>query len=295
MDANSMRSAFNQGFEASRLGNMTFNDREVEFFLNKAQLELIKERYAKWKNPPQIGFADHSIRNSELAGLLTSTKSITRNKFIVGNEDNGALYSPDLDRGGDTQEEDRFGVFVGFPDEMLYPILERVNTEKDGITKRNVEVKEISLLAYNQYIYNSFEKPYDNLVWSMDWGTYTPSYLGNNSSTYTNSTKTYTTSSTNHNMTGLNYLGATIYIDSNRSRYLIPGKGWKITDYMVQYIKLPSDIHIDIVTPSLQKSCELADFLHQEIVDKAVKIAAASIVPVEGKYQINTIESDKDA
>jgi hypothetical protein len=293
MDANSMGQAFNQKFEAARLGNMTFNDREIEFFINSAQLELVKERYAKWKNTPQIGFGQHPIRNSELAGLITATSSVSRDKFILGTKDNGALRGPDLDKGGITQEEDKWGIFVGLPNEMIYPILERVNTTKGSITKEGIEVKEVSLPEYAKDIYNSFAKPSDNLVWSLDWGTYTPSAF--NTGTYSNSSKDVTTGGPlSYNMKGLNYLGLSIDINTNRSKYLIPGKGWKIMQYVVHYIKLPKDIHIDTVTPSLQENCELAEFLHQEIIDKAVKLAAASIAPNESKYQVNTIESKSD-
>jgi hypothetical protein len=298
MDANSMRNAFNQTFEASRMGNMTFNDREVEFFLNKAQLELIKERYTRWKNTPKIGYGEHPVRNSELAGLLTATQTIGREYLLLGNANNGALQGPDLDAGGTTQDEDRFGVFIGLPDEVLYPIMERCNTIKDITQKRNIEVREITLEQYARLIYNSYEKPYENLIWSMDWGTFTTSYINDVTAplevVYTESSKSYTWQGTGNNMAGTNYLGQVVNVNTNRSRYLIPGKGWKITGYMVNYIKLPTNIHIDIVTPSLQRNCVLAEFLHQEIVDKAVVLAAASITPVEGKYQVTTIESAKD-
>lgn len=300
MDANTMGQAFNQTYEASRLGNTTFNDREIEFFLNKAIVEFIKERYAKWKNTPQIGYGQHPVRNADLAGLITATQSITRDKFILGTKDNGALRGPDLDKAD--QDEDKFGIFVGLPDEMLYLILERCNTIKGSVVKEGIEVKEVTLPEYSKDIFNSFAKPADNLVWSIDWGTFTTSTL--TSGLYNNSKKEYTSEGTGFNMQGYNYLNppssstfnplVTIELNTNRSKYLLPGKGWKITDYIVHYIKLPREIHIDTVTPSLQINCELAEFLHQEIVDKAVKLAAASITPTEGKYQVGTIESKSD-
>ena len=78
MDANAM---FNKGIlllEGGKMYNRTPNVREFQDCLNLAQLELIKERYAKWKNRPQLGYGDSSIRNAELAGLVTATKRITR-------------------------------------------------------------------------------------------------------------------------------------------------------------------------------------------------------------------------
>jgi hypothetical protein len=292
MEANQMRARFNLLKEASRLANRTFNDREIEDFLNKAQEEFTKERYAAWKNRPQIGYGQHPVRNSELSGLVTATEAVPRTEFIVGTEDNGALQGPDLDKGGTTQEEDRFGIFVGLPNELLYPIIETCETTKDSITKRNTPVKEVNLQGYVDGIYDPYANPYDNLVWSMDWGAYTTSVPNNG--VYDNSQKEYSSEGTGYNMQGLNHLGATVEINTNRARYLIPGKGWKISKYTVHYIKLPREIRIDVQTPSAQVHCELPSFVHDEIVAKAVKIASAAVIPDPNQYQVNQIESKED-
>ena len=291
MEANQMRARFNLLKEASRLANRTFNDREIEDFLNKAQQEFTKERYAAWKNRPQIGYGQHPVRNSELAGLVTATQAIPRTNFILGTELNGALQGPDLDKGGTTQDADRFGVFVGLPDELLYPIIETCETTKDNITKRNTPVKEVNMQGYVDGIYDDYAKPYDNLVWSIDWGAYTTS--APNSGSYDNSVKEFSSEGTGYNMEGLNHLGSTIQINTNRAKYLIPGKGWKINKYTVHYIKMPRDIRIDVQTPSLQVHCELPDFVHDEIVNKAVRIASAAVIPDPNQYQVNQVE-DKE-
>lgn len=292
MEANQMRARFNLLKEASRLANRTFNDREIEDFLNKSQEEFVKERYAAWKNRPQIGYGQHPVRNAELAGLITATQSVPRTEFILGTELNGALQGPDLDKGGITQDADRFGVFVGLPNEVLYPIIETCQTEKGDYKKRNTPVKEVNLQGYIDGIYDDYAKPYDNLVWSMDWGAYTTSEPSNG--TYLDSTKDYSNNGGDFNMEGLNYLGDTIEINTDRSRYLLPGKGWKITHYTVHYIKLPSAIRIDVQTPSLQQNCELPSFTHDEIVSKAVKIASAAVIPDPNQYQVNQLESKED-
>lgn len=295
MEANAMRARFLLGSEAARLSNRTFNDREIQDFLNKAQEELTKERAAPWKNRPQIGFGQHPIRNAELAGLITATQSVPRDNFILGTPLNGALKGPDLDNAD--QEEDIYGVFVGMPNEVLYPIIETCETTKGITNKPNTPVKEITLLEYQSMIYDSYGKPYDNLVWSIDWGSFTtaiPDDHVTGNGVYTDSEKEYSSLGTGFNMQGLNQDGDTIVINTNKSRYLIPGKGWKITKYVIFYIKQPRDIHIDIQTPNLQVHCELASFVHQEVVDKAVKLAAAATVPEQGKYQVSQLESKED-
>ena len=295
MEANAMRARFLLGYEAARLSNRTFNDREIQDFLNKSQEELVKERAAPWKNRPQIGLGQHPIRNAELAGLITATQSVPRDNFILGTPLNGALKGPDLDKAD--QEEDIYGVFVGMPNEVLYPIIETCETTKGTIDKTNTPVKEITLSEYPSAIYDEFNKPFDNLVWSMDWGSFTTAVpedhaVGNGG--YSDSEKEYSSLGTGFNMQGLNHDGDTIVINTNKSRYLIPGKGWKIAKYVIFYIKQPRDIHIDVQTPGSQIHCELASFVHQEVVDKAVKLASAATVPEQGKYQVNQLESKED-
>lgn len=285
MEANQMRASFNLLKEASRLANRTFNDREIEDFLNKAQEETVKDKFAAWKNRPQIGYGQHPVRNAELAGLVTATQTVPRANYIVGTELNGALQGPDLDRGGTTQDADRFGVFVGLPNELLYPLVETCETVKGNIVKRNTVIKEVNLQGYLEGIYDDYAKPYDNLVWSMDWGAYTTAVP--NDGLYDDSVKEYSSLGTNHNMTGDNYLGDEVNIDTNRARYLLPGKGWKVNKYNIHYIKLPRAIKIDVQTPSLQVNCELPDFVHNEVVAKAVAIASAAVIPDPNQYQVN--------
>jgi hypothetical protein len=285
MEANQMRASFNLLKEASRLANRTFNDREIEDFLNKAQEETVKDKFAAWKNRPQIGYGQHPVRNAELAGLVTATQTVPRANYIVGTELNGALQGPDLDRGGTTQDADRFGVFVGLPNELLYPLVETCETVKGNIVKRNTVIKEVNLQGYLEGIYDDYAKPYDNLVWSMDWGAYTTAIP--NDGLYDDSVKEYSSLGTNHNMTGDNYLGDEVNIDTNRARYLLPGKGWKVNKYNIHYIKLPRAIKIDVQTPSLQVNCELPDFVHNEVVAKAVAIASAAVIPDPNQYQVN--------
>jgi hypothetical protein len=127
----------------------------------------------------------------------------------------------------------------------------------------------------------------------MDWGSFTTAAPTANGD-YDPSVKEYSNQGTGYNMSGENYLDATVEINTNRSRYLIPGKGWKVTGYVVYYIKLPRDIRIDIQTPSNQANCELPNFVHDEIVHKAVKIASAAVIPDPNQYQVNQIETKED-
>lgn len=315
MDANTMFARFNLGFEASRLFNRTFNEREVQDFLNKAQLELIKQRFAAFRNVKQIGINNktvpqaYEVRNSELAGLLTGTASIPASEMIQGTIDNGGFYGPDLDNstedgayktGTTDPNTANFGAFVPIPNEALYILAESLDTRMDNspngyIYKNNVPVLQLSYNEYVSGIRDFYAKPYKNLAWSVDWGSYTTSTVSNG--LFADSTKDYSTTGSEVNMTGNSYdttVTTPVNINTNRSKYLIPGKDWRIVRYKCNYLKAPAEIEIDLITPTNQVNCELPDYMHQEIVDLAVTLASASIVPEQGKYQVNQNESTKD-
>lgn len=328
MDANTMRARFNLQYEASRLGNRTFNDREIADFINKAQLQLVKTRFDALKNRTQRGFADGGIRGDELEGLLSATRTISNKAFIQGTRFNGALRGPDHDGTTYNQGQHNYGVFCQLPDECLYVVNEMVNTSTNPsgtgvgvITKYNVPVLNVNYTEYNSRILDFYAKPYDNLAWSMGWGNFTASEYSEYSSeadnrdapynvAVDNSTKDFTLKNQDYNIKGIspqswgpNSTGdpdndsldsATetwVSFNSRRSRYLIPGKDFHILEYQVNYILTPPDVFIDVITPTRQVNCVLADFLHQEIVDLAVKLASAAIIPEQGKYQVNSAET----
>lgn len=291
MEANTMRQEFILRFGSAMNSNKVFDDREITSFLNKAQREYTHTRLAPWKNRPQLGLGDHPIRDAELAGLLTASESIKREYHLLGNEDNGALRGPDLDNIDQPQEQ--FGVFAPIPNECLYIVSERVKTIKDGIVKPNGKVLKKTPMQYDDEIFNLYNNPGDNLTWSMDWGSYTIStYDGDGG--FVNSSKTNSDTGIGNNMSGFNYLDQPVTINTDRSVYLIPGKGWKIEEYTIRYVKEPEDMHVDVQSPQLQIHCQLPSHTHSEIVDLAVKLASAAVVPEQSKYQVNQIESKED-
>lgn len=379
MTANEMKDQFQLQYDGAKLGNRTFNDREVADFLNKSQQQLIKTRYDALKNRTQRGFSDTAIRQAELDGLISATANITNSQFVQGTRNNGALRGPNRGvdyNGTNAQEGNMYGVYAPLPDESLYILTENattgtnVNINTAGTVvgsnivyiKDNVPIQEINYLEYQSRIYDYYAKPYDNLVWSIGYGNWTPGVFNSTSGIFTASTKNgeNITVSNQFNIAGyapfgktaLNPLtydivantyyvvkgstGAANYVTYNsityhvdevfkgiagiteftlsgdatlqianiintrRSRYLLPGKSergrltgemWHVLEYRVHYIKNPEPIFIDTVTPALQVDCQLADFLHQEVVDLAVKLASAAILPEQNKYQVNDIEA----
>jgi hypothetical protein len=152
--------------------------------------------------------------------------------------------------------------------------------------KRTVPVEVVTYEEYYAKISNVFENPYYNKVWRLAYGSYTTSGTGGNevSNKFTNNTLTGFTGKcadmTNRDIT----------INTYRSAILIPGKDWTVESYRMHYVKRPSRILIDTVTPSNQQNCELHLAIHTEIVDKAVLKAISNRLPEQAKYQIADID-----
>jgi hypothetical protein len=339
MQANEMRARFLLQYEGAKLGNRTFNDREIADFLNKAQIQLVKTRFDALKNRTQRGFGDTAIRQAELDGLLSATVTLPNSTFIQGTKYNGALRNTNRNAGyvDPKKAPAYYGVFCQLPDEVLYVVNESVTTADNiniataTVVKDNIPVEEINYLEYKSRIYDPYAQPYDNLVWSMGYGNWmTATYNVNTGGTFdtpnlvsvNESTKHFTmntgTTPYKHNIWGIRAttwdannstgdpsvevateIAEWIAFDSRRSRYLISAGHsihtdvslWQVVEYQCHYIKEPPSIFIDVVTPTRQINCVLADFLHQEIVDLSVKLAAAAIIPEQNKYQVNDNET----
>jgi len=305
MQANEMRSQFLLRYEGAQLANRTFNDREISSLLTMAMNEIVKRRFAPDKNVKRKGFESDIIRSAELSGLITAHTVFTKagDDFMIGTESNGALRTPDLDTqstSGSVSVTTDFGVFCRIPDEAMYIILQTCSVNKGTCTVDNVEVQDVTYLDYADGITNYYKRPYKNLVWGMNWGSFTTS--GSNSienSTKFGDTAVDPAAVNNDDISGFkgkSYDDGTtdVWIQTLRSKMLIPGKDWLITKYNIYYVKSPSDIVVDVQTPTNQIPCELADFMHDEIVDYAVKLAAASIIPEPNKYQVAQVESTED-
>lgn len=316
MEANRMRALFMLKYEGARLANRTFNDREISDFLSLGQQELIKQRFASFRNSKGIGYGGRAdipqsaaVRSAELAGLLSATQQISYVNMIGGTATNGALRNTDSDQQSTSQSATNYGTFCPIPDEAMYVLYEYADTCTNYPTtaplaatgvRYGVDVLKTDFDTYRKGIRDYYAQPYDNLVWSVDFGSFTVQNSANGK--FIESTKTNSTTGTGNNMTGTNAPGATtavgyatnVEINTDRSVYLLPGKDRKVLNYMCSYLKRPKDIKVDVVSPASQINCELADFLHEEIVDYAVKLASAAIMPEQGKYQVNQLESKED-
>jgi len=288
---------------SSNYNLVNFDDRERSILLNEAMDELIMERYLSDSNIKRKGFEADVKRRLDLSGLITSHVVFNRKRidalgnwiqgggdFMVGNGSNGGLETPDLDEQGmsnGNQVESKYGIHVRIPDECLFIIADTCSTSKGEDKKRTVPVEVVTHEEYYAKIHNIYQNPYYNKVWRVDNGSYTPSGIIQGVETSTKFTGGVLTGFTGINADGSNL---PININTYRSAILVPGKDWTVESYYIKYIKRPSRIRVDTITPGNQRNCELHPAIHTEIVDKAVYKAISSRLAEQSKFQV----ADKD-
>ena len=278
--ANQMGADFNLRKSGAGFANRSFNDREISKFLSQAQTELTLFKLDPYKNRTQRGF-NESVRQNEIGSMLSShvTFKVENHDFMMGTPENGAKRTPDLDAQLGTVE--RYGVFVNLPDEALMPIdgASYCTLSKNNTITEMVPAVEVSMADYNKFILDPYKNPDYDSVWVIPNGSFTPSTGTNNPSV--------------KGITGVSAYDKTtpVVLDTLRSQQLIPGNGFTIRDYTLSYIKLPADIVVNVRNPALSVNCELPSFLHDEIVTRALRIAAQTEIPAEGEYQVMEKES----
>lgn len=200
--------------------NKIFTSTDIAVFLNRAQDDFIDSKYSKDVLTREAYFEATEKIRSELRPLITYS-TIASGSFIAGTVDNSNG--------------------ITLPSDLLYIIMEQCSisyTDCNGaVQTKTIRVMPIRHDEYLMNIKNPFGKPYDELIWRLD-------YNGNN--------------------------------------VLVHGPNDTIDSYMVFYLKTPTQI--DIINGV---DCELPEFVHEEIVDRAVQISLASIPQTQNNVEQN--------
>lgn len=217
-------------------GAPAYDDRQISVILNKAQRRVFNRYYMPNRNKFNEGFESSEKRRGDLEQFIRdiTLTSADSSDVQIGAHPNGKFYD--------------------LPDDFLYALEESVITSDS--TPNEITVLPIKHDYYRANINNPYKKPYENLVWRMDF------------------------SRTDHGEDGGDdYTGRT-----SKRVELILKTGSTLSSYRVRYLIQPPDILCDEITPSNQIHCILDESLHDEIVDEAAKIAVAATKPE--MYQI---------
>lgn len=296
MDANTMRDQLLTRLRSTNYDVSNLDDREASDILSRAELEFVMRRFTSDLNAKRKGFESDSKRRIDLSGLITAHAAFKRVKtaspgdFILGNEDNGALRTPDrdyqLESGASvpTAVSTDYGVFVRLPDECLFIVSESCDTSRGSSKKYGVPIVAVNYEEYNSGIRDPYASPGYNKVWRLDSGNYT---VGSDANSDVSSKNI---SGTNADLTTV----LDLTIETERAVHLIPGKDWLVEKYNINYVKKPRRILVDVITPGSQISSELSSAVHDEIVDIAVRLYSSDRMPEQAKYQVAEKEQRED-
>ena len=166
----------------------------------------------------------------------------------------GSVSNGDIIVSSDQTAKHPNGVIYDLPTSFYHAVEEAVI-----LTGASAEstVKPVTHDFYQANKVNPYKKPNSNVVWRMDI------------SRLTDASGTATPAS------------------AKRTELITDGTA--ISDYRLRYLRELPDIIVDGSTPANQRHCILDQSLHDAIVDEAVKIMKASVIPEE--YQIAQNES----
>lgn len=133
-----------------------YEDQEIEGFLNKAQLQFVKQRYHSRGNKYQEGVESTEKRRKDLSEL-------TRNAELLGGVSNSSDQTGVLPN----------GEFFDLPDSFLYTLMEEVtiNHDDECYNGNRIKVKPITHDEYNAYISNPWKKPDETTAWRLDFSS----------------------------------------------------------------------------------------------------------------------------
>ena len=218
MTANQMADEFEVIFDKiTNNDSPGYEDTEISVFLNRGLDEFVDDTYTG-TNLTKESFEETEKRRKDLSELTSNAEITTPSTSQTGNLPNGTIYD--------------------MPSDFLYAIKEEatISSEDECVDGRRILVKPVSHDYYGNNIDNPFKKPFDELVWRVDYSR--------------------TTAGT-----------------GNKRHELITDGSYDITTYHVRYLKNPTAIVVNRTTPASMVNCILDQSTHRRIIDRAVKIA----------------------
>lgn len=130
-------------------------DYQYTYAINRAQEELIKDKYNYKSNVLNEGFEQSEKRRKDLAQLVKSAS------IDIQDNNNKAFFSGVLNEPN--------GSFWYLPEDCLWVIQEYIYWDTDGCyANKPIKVKPVTHDEFNVVSDNEFTKPYEQLVYRLD-------------------------------------------------------------------------------------------------------------------------------
>jgi len=237
MTANEMKYRFNILYnKITKFDAPGYKDRELSELFSLSQNEIVKLIYNPLGNKYGKGFENSEKRRKDLDKLLRNIYLDQTNyaSSQLAVHKNGIMYNlpPDLlwvvqeECYMKIYEEDCTEVEVETDPKTGFYDLDSI---KNWSELKIVGVKPVTHDEYNKNIRNPFKKPYENLIWRLDF-----SY-----------DDTLPNSQIQHEL--INY------------------SGWDVLRYRIVYLRIPQKIVVDTTTSTNQVNCELIETMHVEM------------------------------
>ena len=130
-----------------------YTNAEITSFLNKAQLQFIKQRYNEKGNKYQEGYEETEKRRKDLSELTSNINLVSSDLSSnqVGVSPNGSLYN--------------------LPKDFLYTLREEITVSSTDACDngKRIKVKPVSHDEYTININNPWKKPSIELAWRLDF------------------------------------------------------------------------------------------------------------------------------
>lgn len=221
------------------------NEYEKSIFLTKAQDEIVLSYFNPKKNKVQEGIDNSAERQIDFSMLITTNK-------LVSLSDSNIIPLYPL---ANTKQ-------YALPTDMLVILNETLKVTRDTETKY-LSVFPLTFSEYTSYMSKSYKRPPKNVAWRV-------------SVTTTEVAKLNTDSTLNPGTSIAKELKAVIQ--------LIAGSNDNIAEYTIRYVRRPRAIilsDLEGVTMDGNKKnsqkCELDPIIHQDILQRAVELAKASV------------------
>lgn len=248
---NSYASQAQFGEQAART-EIVLDEYEKSVMLTQAQDIVVKSYFDRKKNPTADGFDDSTERQVDFSSLITAA-TLTESADQSGTfDDRGILYDmPSRKQGGndtfDRTFDNTFHPTGSNVTDVLFILNERLVTEKDGIKKTYVVIP-INYKEYDRQMSKPYAQPLKKQAWRLFQNT----------------------------ATGFDYRSELIPKWNISTSEIVLG-------YKIRYVRRPVPIVLEDLSDGLsvdgvtrRTECELNPILHQEILQRAVELAAAS-------------------
>ena len=293
MTIQEMHDSFRVGVDkAESFASPSFEDEEVDFFLNKAQERFIKQRYGI-NNLKRQGFEQTQKRTDDIREVIMYDNSISLDRFLNGsNTDDNKPYSkyytlpntaPSLGDPGNI-----YWFSIQEEADIVYTDATSTSYTINSATVPTGTYIVTSTLNYDGTIYYKGESftftggPFDGKEFpNGTFASVRSKRVGVKPIQHDDYNKVVNDpfNQPNHDQALRLMLGAKIEV--------ITADDFDITRFYIRYVRKP--LAVDLTNTV---NCELADHTHEEIVDIAVSIALEDIE--SGRYQSHQNELNKN-